>query len=124
VIRWLLRLAVLAGLGYLAWAVWQLLQEDEDHSHEWVAPAASRPLADAPASTRGPAAAKEAAAATKEAWVKPVGSTCPPGYPVKAKTSSRVYRVPGMFSYEESKPERCYRDEDAAIADGFTRAKR
>jgi hypothetical protein len=125
VIRWLLRLAVLAGLGFLAWKAWQLMQEDEDHSHEWVAPAAPRRAAGAPepAATREPEAAKDAVAG-KDAWVKPDGSGCPPGYPVKAKTSSKVYRVPGMFSYEESKPERCYRDEAAAIADGFTRAKR
>jgi hypothetical protein len=107
VTRWLLRLLVLAGLGLLAWKAWQLMQEeDEDHSHEW-APAA--PPADE---------------VTKTAWVKPDGATCPPGYPVKAKTASRVFRIPGMFSYEDSKPERCYCDEDAAVADGFTRAKR
>ena len=53
-----------------------------------------------------------------------VGADCPPGYPVKAKTGSKVFRVPGMFSYAESKPERCYCDEDAAVSDGFTRAKR
>jgi hypothetical protein len=75
-----------------------------------------------PAAARGRGATEPVAA--KDAWVKPVGSTCPPGYPVKAKMASKVYRVPGMFFYEESKPERCYPDEDAAIADGFTRAKR
>ena len=121
-IRWLLRLAVLAGLGYLAWKAWQLMQEDEDHSHEWLT---SRPpvATEEPVATTGRGAAEQAVD-DKDTWVKPVGSRCPPGYPVKAKTSSKVYRVPGMFSYEESKPERCYRDEDAAIADGFTRAKR
>jgi hypothetical protein len=29
-----------------------------------------------------------------------------------------------MVSYDESKPDRCYRDEGAAVADGFTQAKR
>jgi hypothetical protein len=107
--RWLLRLLVLVGLAVVAWKVWQLLQEDEDHSHDWVA-AARQPL--------------ERPLEAREPWVKPIGSGCPPGYPVKAKTGSRVFRVPGMFSYEESKPERCYCDEGAAVADGFTRAKR
>ncbi|HZQ58886.1 MAG TPA: hypothetical protein VFA84_12670 [Acidimicrobiales bacterium] len=117
--RWLLRLLVLAGLGFVAWKAWQLLQEgDEDHSGEW---AAARPAA---ASTPVATATARAAAPPKTAWVKPVGSTCPPGYPVKAKTASKVFRVPGMFSYEDSKPERCYCDEQAAAADGFTRAKR
>ena len=136
--RWLLRLAVLAGLGFVAWRLYQLLQEDEDYSHEW-ARAAAPPAAPppAPVATRGEqpvaepagnataaATASNPTAAATETWVKPDGSTCPPGYPVKAKIGSKVYRLPGMFSYEESKPERCYRDEAAAIADGFTRAKR
>ena len=167
--RWLLRLLVLAGLGFVAWKVWQLVQEDEDHSAEWAAarsrvgekPAAAAPALVRPArppteavvaehggagSDRGAGehgrAGRDRGAVVAEhggtgsdrgaeenggadaAWVKPDGSTCPPGYPVKAKTGSKVYRVPGMFSYEESKPERCYRDEAAAVADGFTRAKR
>jgi hypothetical protein len=138
VIRWLLRLAVLAGLGFVAWKVWQLLQEDEDHSHEWVAaappvvtekPEAKHAAAKQVTATHVPEkhvpemqVAEERVAA--KPWVKPVGSTCPSGYPVKAKMASKVFRVPGMFSYEESKPERCYCDEGAAIADGFTRAKR
>ena len=127
--RWLLRLLVLAGLGFAAWKVWQLLQEGEDHSDEWAATtaraergrAAEARAGSAPPGEETRTASAEAADAT---WVKPVGAECPPGYPVKAKTASKVFRVPGMFSYAESKPERCYCNEDAAAADGFTRAKR
>ena len=34
------------------------------------------------------------------------------------------YRVPGMAGYDRTRPDRCYRSEEDAIADGFTRAKR
>ena len=57
-------------------------------------------------------------------WVEPVGTTCPPDHPVKVKMASRLFRVPGMFAYERTKPDRCYPNEDGAIADGFTRAQR
>jgi len=57
-------------------------------------------------------------------WVEPVGTTCPPDHPVKVKMASRLFRVPGMFAYERTRPDRCYPNEDEAIADGFTRAQR
>jgi hypothetical protein len=43
---------------------------------------------------------------------------------VKAKLSSRLFHLPGMFAYARTRPDRCYRDEAAAVADGLTRAKR
>jgi hypothetical protein len=57
-------------------------------------------------------------------WVPPEGRECPEGYPVKAKTRSRVYHLPGMLRYEVTTPERCYPSADAAETDGFTRSKR
>jgi hypothetical protein len=57
-------------------------------------------------------------------WVEPTGSTCPPSHPVKAKLTSRLFQVPGMFAYDRTRPDRCYTDEAAAVAEGFTRAKR
>jgi len=58
------------------------------------------------------------------AWVEPVDGACPPSHPVKVKLSSGIFHLPGMFAYERTKPDRCYRDADSAGADGFTRAKR
>jgi len=57
-------------------------------------------------------------------WVEPVGTTCPPDHPVKVKLASRLFRVPGMFAYDRTRPDRCYGDEHEAIAEGFTRAQR
>ena len=94
--------------------------------------AATKPAAPArrPAAKRAPVAkkapAKKAAArrAPVAAWIEPVGDVCPPSHPVKAKLSSRLFHLPGMFAYTRTRADRCYRDEAAALADGLTRARR
>ena len=58
------------------------------------------------------------------AWVEPQAKTCPPTHPVKAKQSSNIFHVPGGLNYERTVPDRCYRDEAAAIADGFVKSRR
>jgi len=67
-------------------------------------------------------AAKKAAPAP--AWVEPEGGTCPPTHPVKAKLASRLFHLPGMFAYDRTRPDRCFRDAEAAVSEGFTSAKR
>jgi hypothetical protein len=57
-------------------------------------------------------------------WVAPVEGVCPPSHPIKAKAASHIYHLPGMLYYDRTKPDRCYSDESAAVADGFTRSKR
>lgn len=73
-----------------------------------------------------PRKAAKAAAPKKVApiWVDPDGNICPKSHPVKAKLSSRIFQVPGMFAYERTNPDRCYQDADAAAGDGFRAAKR
>lgn len=72
-----------------------------------------------------PAGAEEVPPAEEPpAWVEPEGRECPPGHPVKAKLSSRIYHLPGMLAYDRTNPDRCYRDGEAAEADGLRRAKR
>ncbi|MDP9441670.1 MAG: hypothetical protein M3P34_05745 [Actinomycetota bacterium] len=86
----------------------------------------------APAKKTAKRATKAAKKATKKtgkapaqaAWVEPVGGTCPPTHPVKAKVSSLIYHLPGMVAYERTRANRCYTDAEAAEADGFVRAKR
>lgn len=58
------------------------------------------------------------------AWVDPVDGQCPEGFPIKAKLSSGIYHQPGGFSYERTKPDRCYASAAAAEADGLRPAKR
>jgi hypothetical protein len=57
-------------------------------------------------------------------WVDPEGRVCPTAYPVKAKLTSKIFQVPGMFAYDRTNPDRCYRDAAAAEQDGFRSAKR
>jgi hypothetical protein len=58
------------------------------------------------------------------AWVNPVDRACPPTHPIKAKVSSNIFHTPGGANYERTVPDRCYRDEAAAEADGFVKSKR
>jgi hypothetical protein len=67
----------------------------------------------------GPAAPPPTAA-----WVEPVAKTCPVAHPIKAKLSSNIFHAPGGVNYERTVPDRCYRDEAAAEADGFVKSKR
>jgi len=58
------------------------------------------------------------------AWVEPQGKACPATHPVKAKQSSNIFHVPGGLNYDRTVPDRCYRDEAAAVADGFVKSRR
>jgi hypothetical protein len=57
------------------------------------------------------------------AWVEAVNGACPPTHPVKVKTTSGIFHVPGGQFYERTRPERCYVDAAAAEADGYRAAK-
>ena len=48
---------------------------------------------------------------------------CPDGYPVKAGHSG-IFHVEGGAFYERTVPDRCYRDPQAAEADGYRPARR
>jgi micrococcal nuclease len=56
-------------------------------------------------------------------WVPPVEGACPDGYPIKANDNSGIFHVPGGRFYNRTVPERCYANADAALADGYRRAK-
>lgn len=57
-------------------------------------------------------------------WLEPVDGACPVSHPVKVKTSSGIFHVPGGANYERTSPDRCYTDAAAAEADGYRAAKR
>src|SRR4051794_36369108 len=50
--------------------------------------------------------------------------TCPVSHPIKGKLSTGIYHRPGAFAYERTHADRCYRDDEAAEADGLRAAKR
>lgn len=90
---------------------------------ETAAPVRKAAAKKAPATKKAaPRTRKAAAPAT--AWIEPTGAVCPPSHPVKAKLSSRLYHMPGMFAYARTVPDRCYATPETAEADGLVKAKR
>jgi len=80
---------------------------------------------DAPASGAVSEGSASSGEMTSPAWVEPEpDGSAPASHPVKVKLSSRLYHSPGMSAYERTKADRCYASEEAAEADGFTRARR
>ena len=71
-----------------------------------------------------PAIADAVAATTSPSWIAPVDGACPVTHPVKGNVNSGIYHVPGGRFYDATLPERCYRDELAAEADGMRASKR
>ncbi|MDQ2730013.1 MAG: hypothetical protein M3Y91_19650, partial [Actinomycetota bacterium] len=60
-----------------------------------------------------------------ERWEEPApDGTCDQSYPIKVKVRSGLFHLPGMFAYERTGADRCYRSSADAEADGFTRASR
>ena len=53
------------------------------------------------------------------AWVEPVDGACPLTHPVKGNANSGIFHLPGGRFYDTTVPERCYRDAEAAEADGM-----
>jgi hypothetical protein len=118
--RWLRRFlgaGIVAGAVY---AIWRVLDERSRASElTWTAqPFPSPPKPE----IREPAAAT--AAPTVEPWVEPDGDSCPATHPVKAKLGSGIFHEPGGQMYDRTTPDRCYRDADAATADGLRASKR
>jgi hypothetical protein len=72
-----------------------------------------------PVTTTAPTAAPE------QAWVGPQDDgACPSTHPIKVKLASGIFHMPGMLAYDRTHPDRCYRTEEEAVADGFVKAKR
>jgi hypothetical protein len=115
VTRRTLRIAFrLALFGLLGYAVATRLRRDN-----------AEPALDAPtwpALTPAPPRLEQAPA---RAWVSPSSDgICPQTHPIKAKQSSRIFHLPGMFAYDRTNPDRCYAAEPDAVTDGFRKAKR
>jgi hypothetical protein len=120
--RWQLRLLGAGILAAIAWAIWRVLDERSRAGElTWTAqPFPSPPKPE----LREPAAPAAPAAPAVAPWVAPDGETCPATHPVKAKLASGIFHEPGGQLYDRTTPDRCYRDADAAIADGLRASKR
>jgi hypothetical protein len=112
------RIAVWIGLAALVTsALWRvaLMRRSsralEPFSGAWPPIAAAEPEALAEATSR-------------RRWVEPLDGVCPSSHPIKAKLASRIFQPPGTSNYERTRADRCYKSDAAAVADGFTRAKR
>jgi hypothetical protein len=87
-------------------------------------PTGAAPKATTPKPAKPKPAASKASAAPAAAWKKPnADGSCPKTHPVKAKMASGIFHVPGGANYARTKPDRCYVDAAAAIADGLRPAK-
>jgi hypothetical protein len=134
-LRRLIRLALLAGSAYAAYTMWakrsagapaaepawpplQTSQSDDEPTGvaepHFVQISEEQGTADGSDSRVGDATGR---------WLAPVEGACPPGYPVKANASSRIYHVPGGRDYERTVPERCYATNADAEADGYRQAQ-
>ncbi len=78
-----------------------------------------QPLTDTPAP-----APRDGPVKFTPAGVEPVDGICPSGYPIKAKTASKIFHVPGGSSYDRTVPDRCYANEGDAEADDYRKARR
>jgi hypothetical protein len=77
-----------------------------------------------PVAKAEPAQAEVTAAAADAPWVDPIDGACPLSHPIKGNANSGIYHRPGGQFYEQTIPERCYRDAEAAEADGMRASKR
>jgi hypothetical protein len=109
--RWLKRFLGAGLLAGFAYAIWRVLDERSRESElTWTAqPFPSPPK---PEIREHPP------------WVEPDGDACPASHPVKAKLASGIFHEPGGQMYDRTVPDRCYRDADAALADGLRASKR
>jgi hypothetical protein len=88
------------------------------------ATAERRAMSDADDAPSTPLATASVTGSTTPDWVDPIDGSCPVSHPIKGKKSSKIYHAPGGQFYESTVPERCYRDTQAAEADGMRASKR
>ena len=119
--RWLKRFLGAGLLAGLVYAIWRVLDERSRASELTWTP---QPFPSPPKPEPREPPAEPPVATTIEAWVEPDGESCPATHPVKAKLTSGIYHEPGGQMYDRTTPDRCYRDADAAIADGLRASKR
>jgi hypothetical protein len=125
----LLGLGVLAGIGYALWRAWQSRIPPASERVGWEQAPFPFPPEPRPAPAVAPPPDPEstpepAPAADTDGWVEPSGNgSCPATHPVKAKVKSGIFHEPGGANYDRTNADRCYADATAAEADGLRRSK-
>lgn len=112
-------MAALAASGAFAYTRWRGRTGGELEAPEWppFEPPPFEPVPDEPVPF-------EPVPDEPESWTAPNDDgSAPSGYPVKVKTSSGIFHVPGGRFYDRTVPDRCYPSEAAAEADGYRRSK-
>jgi hypothetical protein len=108
--RRMLGLGLLAGLAYAGWRFWRSRVPANEGGVQWDA-SAPFPFPPVPRPVL-------------PLWAEPdEQGACPTSHPIKGKSSSGIYHVPGGANYERTHADRCYVDEDAALRDGLRRSK-
>ena len=120
--RRLLGAGVIAGAAY---AVWRVLDERARASRlEWTPQPFPSPPVPVPRTPDRDPEPVPGAVSEPTAWADPRDGACPASHPVKGKLASGIFHVPGGQMYDRTVPDRCYRDADAAEADGLRASKR
>ena len=126
-----LGLGIVAGAGYAAWRVWQSRAPAPGGDVTWETapfpfPPVPRPQVHVPSAVEpgGGPETEHGGEVHVAPWVEPLdGGACPVSHPVKGKTSSGIFHVPGGANYDRTRADRCYADPPAAEADGLRPAK-
>jgi hypothetical protein len=113
--RLLRRGVVLAAIAGLAYATWRALAARTAASDGPAYEVQPFPMPPRPVTARP--------VPTVAVDPDPAGG-CPITHPIKGKLSTGIYHRPGAFAYDRTRADRCYRDDDAAEADGLRAAKR
>ena len=110
--RRLVGVGILTAIVIAVWRFWQSRAPQQQREIEWASAPFPFPPVPRPASP------------PKVEWVEPAeDGSCPATHPVKGKSSSGIYHVPGGANYDRTHADRCYLDEDAALKDGMRRSK-
>lgn len=117
-VRRMLKLGVLAGIGYAIWRAFQSRSQPSTITWEHQ----PFPYPPQPQPTQPPT--EQAASGVSATGLDATDGACPATHPIKAKLASGIYHVPGGANYDRTRADRCYVDAAAAEVDGLRPAKR
>jgi hypothetical protein len=109
-VRRMLGIGLLAAIAY---AVWRKFPSNSESAPTWE-----------PQPFPFPPQPAVRADGDSSPWIEPADSgACPAHHPVKAKSTSGIFHVPGGANYTRTVADRCYLSPEAAESDGFRQSK-